>query len=146
MPRNKHRLSIEGLCAFAGICLFPRAAFAHGETLLAFFFWELAVVPWAVIVFAIARRRVFEQISQNRLGPSTVATTFMAMFGGWFGMSALADEPVDPTPLSPLLLAIAGAPAIWYLWRQGERRVAVTMLLIPVVLAGSCGAMAWSYP
>jgi len=139
-------LTIEGLCAFAAVCSFPRAAFAHGESLLGFFFWELMVVPWAVMVFVMARRRVFDRVARNRLGPSTAATTLLAMFGGWWGLAALADVIMDPAPLTPLLLAIAGVPAVWYLWRQGERRIAVTLLLIPVVLAGSCTAMTWAYP
>ena len=144
--RTKHPSFIEGICAFVGCCLVPRAALAHGESVLVFLFWEVAVVPWALIVFLAARRRVFEQIRQNRLGPLTVVTTLVAIFGGWWGIAAVAEVTQDPTPLSPLLLAISGAPPVWYLWRQGEHRLAVTLLLIPIVLAGSCSAWTWSYP
>jgi len=64
MSRNRRSLFVEGLCAFVAVCSFPRAAFAHGETLLGFFFWELMVVPWAVMVFVMARRRVFDRVAR----------------------------------------------------------------------------------
>ena len=75
-----------------------------------------------------------------------MVTTLVAIFGGWVGMPALADVISDPTPLSPLLLAISGAPGVWYLWREEAHRWAVALLLIPVLLTGSCEVMAWSPP
>ena len=138
--------AIESVCVCLALCLVPRMAWGHGETLLIGMFYEVAAIPWAVVVFLVARRRVFEQTARNRVGPLTVVTTLVAIFGGWFGMTALAEVISDPAPLSPMLLAISGAPGVWYLWREGAHRRAVALLLIPVLLTGSCEVMAWSSP
>jgi hypothetical protein len=109
-------------------------------------FYEVATIPWAVFVFIVARRRIVEQVAGNRLGPLTLLTTLVAIFGGWLGMAALADVTSDPTPLSPLLLAIAGAPGVWYLWGARAHRWAVALLLSPIILTGSCNILAWPSP
>jgi len=138
--------ALESLCVCFALCLIPRMAFGHGESLLIWMFYEVAAMPWAVVVWLVARRRVLQQTARNRVGPLIVVTTLVAILGGWFAIPALADVISDPSPLSPLLLAISGAPGVWYLWRGGANRWAVGLLLIPIVLTGSCNLMAWSSP
>lgn len=50
----------------------------------------------------------------------------------------------DPTVLSPLLLIIAGAPGVGYLLRARAYQWALALVLIPIVLTGSCVAVSVS--
>jgi hypothetical protein len=132
----------------AGICilLIPRIAFAHGESLIPALFWDAATIPWAVIAFLVAGRKVADPTARNRLGPLTLLATLLALFGGWFVVTALGQIVADPAPLAPVVLLLSGAPAVWYLWRERERGWAMALLLIPLALAGSCEAMMMPRP
>ncbi|HEY4186385.1 MAG TPA: hypothetical protein VGP07_15020 [Polyangia bacterium] len=129
-----------------GLALIPRAALAHGEDILVIFFWEVAIVPWAVVSYLVARSQLVDGDDRARLAPFTLLSTLIAGVGGLCGIWALAEIVPDPTPLSPLMLIFSGAPAVWYLWRQRAYQWAVALLLIPLALTGTCAEFAMTVP
>ena len=140
-PRLLRRL---GVCLC--VALIPRPALAHGGSILLLVFWEALVIPWAVVTYWVAGSKLTNATTRSWLGPLTLLATVIAIVGGWFGVWALGNVIGigDPTPMSPLILVISGAPGVWSLWRQRSYQWALALLLIPLALTGSCGALAWS--
>jgi uncharacterized membrane protein YfcA len=125
------------------LCLVPRIASAHGGSVLILFFWEAVAIPWAIFSYLVARSKLTDQNARNRLGPVTLIATLIGVLGGWCGVWSLSQVLADPSPLSPLILVVAGAPGVWYLWRQRTYDWALALLLIPLALTGTCGALAF---
>jgi hypothetical protein len=99
-----------------------------------------AAIPWATGVYFFTRRRLTNDLARNRLGPLTAVTTFFAIFSARVLIGVLAAEELmdEPICLSPLILLVSAAPAIWYLAQQRERRAVVGLILLPVLLTAAC--------
>jgi hypothetical protein len=141
--RARAQASLPALCASLGAWLFPRVALAHGEGLIVqagILLWVVAAVPWAGVVYLVARKDVDREIRRNNLGPLTSLMTVVAAVAG----IAMADRTIHnpetslPFVLSPLVLAVSALPAMWYLWRQRSYDLAIAILLVPLIATGTC--------
>jgi hypothetical protein len=105
-------------------------------------FYGLVAIPWGIILFLIARRRVVDPTSRDRLGPLTLLSIVAAVFGMFPGMYVVTDVIAGKSKVwSPLALAVSGAPSLWYLWRERKYRLVLALLMVPTALTGSCIAI-----
>lgn len=94
-------------------------------------------IPWAITVFLVVRRRILDAGSRDSLGPLTLLATVAAVFGL---LLLYLFTPImgQAYGLSPLALVVVCAPSLWWLWKLHMYRWMVALVLIPVVLSGSC--------
>jgi hypothetical protein len=140
--RPQHSPAAERLALVTSMVLIPRVASAHGEQLLVVMFYEAVAIPWAIIVFLVARRQGLSGASAKWIGLLTLLTTAGTFFGAWLALFAATKGVMeDPTVLSPLLLIIAAAPGVGYLLKARSYRWVLALVLIPILLTGSCVGM-----
>lgn len=148
--RMKPSRAIEARLLAAGITLLPRYALADGEALVVAGFWDVLLLPWAILVCVLTRRHIVDPVAKRRVVPLTILATAAAFLGLWPALVALSQalnkpmsrfEVFDPSTLSPLVLLVGAAPALWYLWKARQYQWVFALALIPMLLAGSCVGM-----
>jgi len=137
----------EQLAILLALLFAPGIARADHERIIILLFYEAAIIPWSIATYVLARLKVTSSAAADRSRPpgwrlvlSTIVAAAVAVLAGALTLSPPEGRGLDRIALSPLLLVIAGEPAAWWLLRARLTGYGLAVILIPIVLAGSCVA------